>query len=120
MSSGGARLLILATAGLFALAGCSSTPKNQDLAATDPANPAAADAALDTTGSLNVTPAEPGPRGEPAAPLATPRARQEIFPQQQFRQRRAELPQRRRQASQRCRSLGRARCDLRPPAPLRP
>jgi Tfp pilus assembly protein PilF len=67
MSSRGARVLILVVAGLTGLAACSTAPKFSDNAATpDSAS------ATDTTGSIIVQPAEPGPSGEPVAPLSTP------------------------------------------------
>jgi len=72
------------------------------------------------TGSVLTQPAEPGPSGEPVAPLSHPGlvgddpnddvpTRQEIFPQQQFRfsPRRVSAP--RGKASERRRRLGRAR-----------
>ncbi|HYA07229.1 MAG TPA: tetratricopeptide repeat protein, partial [Xanthobacteraceae bacterium] len=74
----GARVLILLAAGLIGLAGCSSFPKFGDGASTATADNAAAatdsaaPAAADTTGSIVTQPAEPGPSGEPVAPLAKP------------------------------------------------
>jgi tetratricopeptide (TPR) repeat protein len=62
-----ARVLILIATGAFALAGCSTADKT-DLAAADPGKPAA----TDTTGSIVTQPAEPGPSGEPVAPLSKP------------------------------------------------
>ncbi len=57
-----------------ALAGCSTANKDPDLAAanssTDPA--ANSTASPETTGSVVTTPAEPGPSGEPVAPLSKP------------------------------------------------
>ena len=66
------RVLILVAAGLTGLAGCStSSTKIGDAAATsDSASAGAAD--TDTTGSIVTTPAEPGPSGEPVAPLSSP------------------------------------------------
>jgi tetratricopeptide (TPR) repeat protein len=65
-----ARVLILVaaalTGGLTLLAGCSTATKIGDTATTDSAS------SPDTTGSIVVQPAEPGPSGEPVAPLATP------------------------------------------------
>jgi Tfp pilus assembly protein PilF len=65
-----ARVLILVAAGLTGgltlLAGCSTATKFGDTAATDSAS------SPDTTGSIVTQPAEPGPSGEPVAPLATP------------------------------------------------
>jgi tetratricopeptide (TPR) repeat protein len=66
-----ARVLILVAAGLACLANCSTSSKLGDAAATS--DSAATDAAnSDTTGSIVTTPAEPGPSGEPVAPLSTP------------------------------------------------
>jgi Tetratricopeptide repeat len=76
-------VVVVVAACLTALGGCSSTKMN-DLFATDDlktgstadANtpPATAPAAGDTTGTVSTQtqPAEPGPSGEPVAPLATP------------------------------------------------
>ena len=61
-----ARVLILVTAALTGLAGCSTAPKFGDAAATDSA------ANNDTTGTIVTPPAEPGPSGEPVAPLSQP------------------------------------------------
>ena len=47
-----------------------TTPKASEAGNDFPAVAARADA--DTTGSVTVTPAEPGPRGEPVAPLSKP------------------------------------------------
>jgi len=71
MSIGSARVLILVAAGLIGLAGCSSWTKFGDLTATDKATTDGA-ANSDTTGSIVTPPAEPGPSGEPVAPLAKP------------------------------------------------
>jgi tetratricopeptide (TPR) repeat protein len=60
------RVLILVAAALTGLAGCSTAPKTNDLAAADSAS------APDTTGSVVTQPAEPGPSGEPVAPLSRP------------------------------------------------
>jgi Tfp pilus assembly protein PilF len=65
------RLLIVVTAGLIGLAGCSSTPKFADTASADKPSADAA-ASSDTTGSIVTQPAEPGPSGEPVAPLSAP------------------------------------------------
>jgi tetratricopeptide (TPR) repeat protein len=66
-----ARVLILVAAGLTCLTGCSTSSKLGDAAATS--DGAATDAANnDTTGSIVTTPAEPGPSGEPVAPLSKP------------------------------------------------
>jgi Tfp pilus assembly protein PilF len=62
-----ARLLIVA--GLIGLAGCSTSNKIGDLAATDTKSDTASS---DTTGSIVTPPAEPGPSGEPVAPLSKP------------------------------------------------
>ncbi len=81
-------VVVVVAACLTALGGCSSMPKMNDLWATDdlkpdstaPANatgmaatPSPA-AAPDTTGTISTEtqPAEPGPSGEPVAPLAKP------------------------------------------------
>jgi Tfp pilus assembly protein PilF len=61
-----ARVLILVTAALTGLAACSTAPKLGDAAATDSA------ANNDTTGTIVTPPAEPGPSGEPVAPLSQP------------------------------------------------
>jgi hypothetical protein len=72
MSIAGARVLILVaaglTCGLISLAGCSTAPSTKigDAATTDNAP------ASDTTGSIVAQPAEPGPSGEPVAPMSTP------------------------------------------------
>jgi tetratricopeptide (TPR) repeat protein len=72
-----ARVLILVAAGLICLAGCStSSTKIGDAAATGDSaaagNSASSTADSDTTGSIVTTPAEPGPSGEPVAPLSSP------------------------------------------------
>ncbi len=84
MSCRGAQALILLAASLTCLQGCSTASKLADLGkpndtaaandatAADNFPSAAAAAAAETTGSVNVPPAEPGPRGEPIAPLAKP------------------------------------------------
>ena len=64
----GVRLLIVVAAAFIGLAGC-STSKIGDLAATDTKSDAASS---DTTGSIVTPPAEPGPSGEPVAPLSKP------------------------------------------------
>jgi Tfp pilus assembly protein PilF len=63
-----ARVLILVAAGLTCLAGCSTAPATKigDATTTESAP------ASDTTGSIVVQPAEPGPSGEPVAPMSTP------------------------------------------------
>jgi hypothetical protein len=71
-----ARLLILVAAGLTCLAGCSTATKLGDTAgdsaaaASDGTAPGAANS--DITGSVVTPPAEPGPSGEPVAPLSAP------------------------------------------------
>jgi Tfp pilus assembly protein PilF len=85
-----ARVLVVAAACLTWLGGCSSSMKLSDLfpsgdstastGTTDSATPpkdggppdAAAPATNETTGSIVTQPAEPGPSGEPVAPLAKP------------------------------------------------
>jgi tetratricopeptide (TPR) repeat protein len=62
------RLLIVVAVGLIGLAGCSTSNKIGDLVATD----ADKASATDTTGSIVTPPAEPGPSGEPVAPLSKP------------------------------------------------
>jgi hypothetical protein len=79
-------VVVVVAACLTALGGCSSMPKMNDLFATDDLKTgstadskptpetAPAAAAGDTTGTISTQtqPAEPGPSGEPVAPLATP------------------------------------------------
>jgi hypothetical protein len=70
-------VLVVVAACLTALGGCSSMPKISDLWSSDDSNTAstanaAPPAAGDTTGSITTQPAEPGPSGEPVAPLAQP------------------------------------------------
>jgi len=92
MSMGVARVLVVAAACLTWLGGCSSSTKLSDLwpsgdSGTPTANTASTETpplpeggvasaplpdANDTTGSVVTTPAEPGPSGEPVAPLAKP------------------------------------------------
>jgi tetratricopeptide (TPR) repeat protein len=67
MRSRRVQVLILVAVGLFGLAGCSTSGKLSDSAATTDSA-----AAPETTGTVTVPPAEPGPSGEPVAPLATP------------------------------------------------
>jgi tetratricopeptide (TPR) repeat protein len=66
--------VLLVTGCLLALGGCASSPKLGDLWSTKGADEPTASAATgaETTGSVVVPPAEPGPSGEPVAPLATP------------------------------------------------
>ena len=91
MSSRGALVLVVAAACLTGLAGCSSTNLGDPSAAaksdtasgilsglwpskTDDAPKSGTPSAIlgDTTGSISTQPAEPGPSGEPVAPLAAP------------------------------------------------
>jgi tetratricopeptide (TPR) repeat protein len=91
MSIGVARVLVVAAACLTWLGGCSSSMKLSDLwpssdSGTPTANTASAETpppgagiasaaapdASETTGSVVTPPAEPGPSGEPVAPLAAP------------------------------------------------
>jgi tetratricopeptide (TPR) repeat protein len=78
MSIRGVRLLILVAAGLMGLAGCSTATKLGDAAATSDSAAAASDGTApgatnsDITGSVVTPPAEPGPSGEPVAPLSAP------------------------------------------------
>lgn len=67
-------VLLIATASLASLSGCTSSAKLSDLwASGGTENTAAAPAGgSETTGSVTVPPAEPGPSGEPVAPLAKP------------------------------------------------
>jgi tetratricopeptide (TPR) repeat protein len=70
----GALVLTVATVCLGGLGGCSSSSKLSDLWTQNgggAANPPEA-AAADATGSVTTQPAEPGPSGEPVAPLASP------------------------------------------------
>jgi Tfp pilus assembly protein PilF len=68
------RVLLIATAGLASLTGCTSSPKLSDLwPPNDAANTGPATAgSSETTGSIVTPPAEPGASGEPVAPLAKP------------------------------------------------
>jgi tetratricopeptide (TPR) repeat protein len=72
--NGRVALLLVVAACLTGLGGCSATSKLSDLWSHNDGDtsdgPAAASA--DTTGSVTTQPAEPGPSGEPVAPLATP------------------------------------------------
>jgi hypothetical protein len=75
MSIRAARILIVVAAGLLGLAGCSTSPKFGDTAATqDGASGSITDSAAnsETTGTIVTQPAEPGPSGEPVAPLSKP------------------------------------------------
>ena len=144
MSIRAGRVLILVAAGLVCLgsglAGCSSWKKLDDTSSLDnPSSDSAATgwltgstpgAAPDTTGSIVTQPAEPGPSGEPVAPLSKPgllgddpnddvqlgkkyfRGNNFALAENSFHSAVEKHPQRRR-------SLGRARRLLRPAAPLR-
>ncbi len=74
MSIRGALVLVVAAACLIGLGGCSATSKLSDLWTQNNGDAASAPAAAssDTTGSVTTQPAEPGPSGEPVAPLAAP------------------------------------------------
>jgi tetratricopeptide repeat protein len=69
-----ARVLILVSAGLAVLTGCSTSNTGGNLATADTTgqNASASASSPETTGSVVVTPAEPGPSGEPVAPLSKP------------------------------------------------
>jgi tetratricopeptide (TPR) repeat protein len=72
MSMRRARILFVATGCvicLTSLGGCTSAPKLDD--GTNASTPSTADG-TDTTGSVRTQPAEPGPSGEPVAPLSSP------------------------------------------------
>jgi tetratricopeptide (TPR) repeat protein len=62
-----ATLLLLA--GLASLGGCASANRSADVGLS---NGQTSPGSSDITGTVNVTPAEPGPSGEPVAPLARP------------------------------------------------
>ena len=66
--------VLLVTVCLMALGGCASSPKLSDLWSAKGSDESAAPQATgaETTGSVVVPPAEPGPSGEPVAPLAKP------------------------------------------------
>jgi tetratricopeptide (TPR) repeat protein len=70
MSIRGALVLAVAAACLAGLGGCSTSMNLGSLLGGG--DSAKSPAAGDTTGSVNTQPAEPGPSGEPVAPLATP------------------------------------------------
>jgi tetratricopeptide (TPR) repeat protein len=72
MSIRGALVLAVAAACLAGLGGCSTSTNLGNLLAPGSGDQAQAPAAGDTTGSVNTQPAEPGPSGEPVAPLASP------------------------------------------------
>ncbi len=65
-----ARVLIVAAACLMWLGACSTSTKLADLG--KPADSSGAAGNSDTTGSIVTQPAEPGPSGEPVAPLSKP------------------------------------------------
>jgi TolA-binding protein len=69
-----ARILVVVAACLTWLGGCSSSTKLSDLWTSDHgADSSAPEAASpDTTGSVATQPDEPGPSGEPVAPLSKP------------------------------------------------
>jgi Tfp pilus assembly protein PilF len=69
-----ARVLIAMSACLTWLGGCSTSTKLADLGKSPAAGSAAATTGdpSDTTGTIVTQPAEPGPSGEPVAPLSTP------------------------------------------------
>jgi Tfp pilus assembly protein PilF len=71
MSIRGARVLVVLAACLTWLGGCSSSTRLTDLWSSKGGQPAA-NADPGTTGSVVTQPAEPGPSGEPVAPLAAP------------------------------------------------
>jgi tetratricopeptide (TPR) repeat protein len=72
--NGRVALLLVVAACLTGLGGCSATSKLSDLWSHNDGDTSGAPAAAsaDTTGSVTTQPAEPGPSGEPVAPLATP------------------------------------------------
>jgi Tfp pilus assembly protein PilF len=74
MSIKGARVLVVLGACLVWLGGCSSSTKLSDLWTHSSSENAGGSPPSDgdTTGSVVTTPAEPGPSGEPVAPLASP------------------------------------------------
>jgi tetratricopeptide (TPR) repeat protein len=67
-------IVLAALACLALLGGCSSSGKVGDLFSSNntPGADGAASGKSDVTGSVDVPPAEPGPNGEPYAPLAKP------------------------------------------------
>jgi Tfp pilus assembly protein PilF len=86
MSIRAARILLVGVACLACLAACSTAPKLSDDTSSQPASSSGvtgilndllpskktASADADTTGSVTTQPAEPGPSGEPVAPLSHP------------------------------------------------
>jgi Tfp pilus assembly protein PilF len=87
MSIRAARILLVGVACLACLAACSTAPKLSDDTSSQPAassggvtgilndllpSKKTASADADTTGSVTTQPAEPGPSGEPVAPLSHP------------------------------------------------
>jgi tetratricopeptide (TPR) repeat protein len=65
-----ARILIVMVACATCLGACSTSTKLADFGKSDPA--AGANDSTDTTGTVVTQPAEPGPSGEPVAPLSKP------------------------------------------------
>lgn len=72
MSIRGALVLAVAAACLAGLSGCSTSTTLSGLLTPESGDAAHSSATGDTTGSVNTQPAEPGPSGEPVAPLASP------------------------------------------------
>lgn len=79
MNIRGALVLFVVAACLTGLGGCSSSSQLSDLWSSKPSAPPGTPSAIlgdkgDTTGAVSTAtqPAEPGPSGEPVAPLATP------------------------------------------------
>ena len=74
MSNRSAPAFVCVAACLTLLTGCASSTKVSDLwqSKSEEQSAAAQSAAPETTGSVVVTPAEPGPSGEPVEPLAKP------------------------------------------------
>jgi len=83
MISRAARVLIVAMAVLTCLVGCSTPSKTSNAsgpaegtasasASTSASASAGANTSADSTGTIVTQPAEPGPSGEPVAPLSTP------------------------------------------------
>ena len=127
-----ARILIVGAACLMGLSACSTAPKlNDETSSAAPktaASPASSailaveskTAAIDggdTTGSVQRSPAEPGPSGEPVAPLAHPgllgddpnddlQLGKKYFRSNNFGLAEQQLPQGGRNASARCRAPG--------------
>jgi hypothetical protein len=72
MSIRDARVLILLAAASIWLCGCSTSTKLGSASGAPSSSSADSAAASDTTGSIVTQPAEPGPSGEPVAPLSQP------------------------------------------------